>query len=341
MKKRVVFAVFALFVGVFPVFAQRGRGGGVLSAPTLTVQTTSSSKAILSWTAVRGAAGYNLYASQNPSSGFVFAKNYPATTTSEHAYNIPANTTLYFRIAAYASDATQGAVSNTASLTASGVGNAVQSKPKLTIQNNTGNDVGLIEVKLSASSSTTQAPIWTTVFVDYSTSNGDKQVITIPQLGTYDIRVRNSTGFAIMDYDLFFVKKNVKVTNGMTLSFTQKDLYTLKRADYQEIIEDRCKFAVPKDVWMLIDKHPRADFVYQTWVRSYPGEASGIVVNGVGTRPRNRTDVQIILDYCKFNRADADNLWKLIRQHKSADDLLRLWADSYFSSYRSNTTVTQ
>jgi len=338
MKNRVLFSLLALFVGLFPVFAQSGRG--VLPAPKLTAQAVSSSEISLSWNAINGAAGYKVYRSLSPSLGFkLFGTE---RSTSIRNYNASPNTTYYFRVAAYAAGGREGAMSNTASAkTLSGGQAAAQSKATITIQNNTGDDIGLIEVKLSASTSATKAPIWTTVHVDYSTSDGDKQVVTIPQSGTYDIRVRKSAGFAIMDSDVFFVKKNVKLTNGMTLNYTGKDLYKLKRADYQEIIGDRCGFGTPKDVWALIDKHPRADFVYKTWVESYPGEASGIVVNGIGTRPRNRTDKQIILDYCKFNRTDADNLWKLINQHKSANDLFKLWADSYFRSYRSNTITAQ
>jgi len=75
-----------------------GTKGG-LTAPTgLTATPYSSSSIILTWNAVAGATGYNVYNGTSPS-----ALGGPGSVTTNYAtnYNLPANTTVYYQIAAY------------------------------------------------------------------------------------------------------------------------------------------------------------------------------------------------------------------------------------------------
>jgi uncharacterized protein (DUF2147 family) len=79
-----------------------GGGGGTkggLTAPTgFTATAYSSSSIILTWNAVPGAIGYNIYNGTSRAN-----LNGVGTVTSNYAnnYNLPANTTVYYQIAAY------------------------------------------------------------------------------------------------------------------------------------------------------------------------------------------------------------------------------------------------
>jgi len=65
--------------------------------------------------AIAGAAGYNLYGSLSSSSGFQLLAERP--TNSAGHYELNPNTTIYYRVAAYSANGTEGAMSNTASAT--------------------------------------------------------------------------------------------------------------------------------------------------------------------------------------------------------------------------------
>ena len=93
-----------------------GGGGGGLPAPTgLTATATSSSVITLNWNAVPGAAGYNIYQSQSSSSGFQLLGTSQTNSTTNSS--LPPNTTVYYKVAAYSADGTEGAMSNVASAT--------------------------------------------------------------------------------------------------------------------------------------------------------------------------------------------------------------------------------
>jgi hypothetical protein len=90
-----------------------GTKGG-LAAPTgLTATPYSSSSIILTWNAVSGATGYNVYNGTSPTN-----LNGPGTVTSNYAnnYSLPANTTVYYQIAAYNANG-EGPRSNVVSAT--------------------------------------------------------------------------------------------------------------------------------------------------------------------------------------------------------------------------------
>jgi hypothetical protein len=90
-----------------------GTKGG-LTAPTgFTATAYSSSSIILTWNAVSGATGYNVYNGTSPSN-----LNGPGTVSSNYAnnYNLPANTTVYYQIAAYNANG-EGPRSNVVSAT--------------------------------------------------------------------------------------------------------------------------------------------------------------------------------------------------------------------------------
>jgi len=74
--------------------------GGVPDAPTgLTATATSSTDIVISWNAVSGALGYNVYISLSASSGFQLMKTTTDTYTS--GYNASPGTTYYITVTAY------------------------------------------------------------------------------------------------------------------------------------------------------------------------------------------------------------------------------------------------
>jgi hypothetical protein len=75
-----------------------GTKGGLTAPKGFTATAYSSSSIILSWNAVPGATGYNVYNGTSSS-----ALSGPGTVTSNYAlnYSLPANTTVYYQIAAY------------------------------------------------------------------------------------------------------------------------------------------------------------------------------------------------------------------------------------------------
>jgi len=90
-------------------------GGDSLPAPTLTAQAYSSTVINLDWTAIPGAAGYNLYGSRSASSGFELLATRP--TNSAGHQGLQPDTTYYYKVAAYTANGTEGAMSNVASAT--------------------------------------------------------------------------------------------------------------------------------------------------------------------------------------------------------------------------------
>jgi len=91
-------------------------GGGFLPAPTgLTATAVSSTVINLTWNAVSGAAGYYVYQSQSYSSGFQLLGT--SSTNSASNYDLPPNTTVYYRVTAYSVNGTESEMSNVASAT--------------------------------------------------------------------------------------------------------------------------------------------------------------------------------------------------------------------------------
>jgi hypothetical protein len=105
MKKLIkVFGIIALaaIIGFSMAACKDDDDGGTkggLAAPTgLTATPYSSSSVILTWNTVPGATGYNVYNGTSPGN-----LNGPGAVSSNYAnnYNLPANTTVYYQIAAY------------------------------------------------------------------------------------------------------------------------------------------------------------------------------------------------------------------------------------------------
>jgi fibronectin type 3 domain-containing protein len=99
-----------------------GGGGNTLAAPTgLSATATSSSEISVSWSPVGGASGYNVYNSLSSSSGFELLIT--EQTTGITNFNLPANTTIYYKVAAFSANGTEGALSNVFSATTKDVEN--------------------------------------------------------------------------------------------------------------------------------------------------------------------------------------------------------------------------
>jgi len=94
-----------------------GTNPGGLAAPVLTAEAISSTEINLYWTAIAGAAGYNLYGSLSSSSGFQLLGTRTTNSAGHSGITSPPGTTIYYRVAAYSSNGTEGAMSNTASAT--------------------------------------------------------------------------------------------------------------------------------------------------------------------------------------------------------------------------------
>jgi hypothetical protein len=96
---------------------------------------------------------------------------------------------------------------------------------------------------------------------------------------------------------------------------------SVSRAQYQKIIQDRCKFADQQAVWRVMDTHSSADSLYKVWAESYN---SGLLQN----KP-NKADTDIIQDRCKFSNPQA--VWNVVNKHGNPKSLLQKWADSYYA----------
>jgi len=97
-----------------------------------------------------------------------------------------------------------------------------------------------------------------------------------------------------------------------------------KRAEYQKVIQDKCKFGTPAGVWNAIDKNANPDSVYKKWAESYSKSYTK-------TRPSGQTDKQIIAARCGFSTAEANTLWDALGKALSdPNPMLKIWADSYY-----------
>jgi hypothetical protein len=89
-----------------------------LTAPTgFTATAYTPTDIIVTWNAVAGASGYNVYASLYSSSGFQLLGS--TQKTAENCYNASPNTTYYFKVAAYNANG-EGPMSNVVYATTSG-----------------------------------------------------------------------------------------------------------------------------------------------------------------------------------------------------------------------------
>jgi len=201
---------------------------------------------------------------------------------------------------------------------------------KMTIQNNTLVGISFAEIKLSSTPAVANAtskgsgPIWATV-PNSGVSNGKEKVITFPQAGTYDIRLRTR---GEVKWSKFYVQKNVRIADGATINFTSDNEITLGIPEFQEIIQDRCVYNNPKDVFDAVNKLGRGSLtVYEAWAKSYTTGSYG------GTRPLEDTekDKTIIANRCGFSKTDAPTIFSTIEaNHRHFDDLIRVWVDSYY-----------
>jgi len=212
-----------------------------------------------------------------------------------------------------------------------GGGQAFAQAVKITIKNNIGLGISFAEIKLSSTPAVANAtskgsrPIWTTV-PQSGIYKGYSSVITLAQAGTYDIRLRTS---GRVSESQFYVQKNVKVANGATITFTANNKITLGRPEFQEIIQDRCVFNNPKNVFDAVNAlgNSSALSVYEAWAKSYTTGSYG------GTRPLadHEKDKALVANRCGFKSGDAKTIFATIEaNHKHFGDLIRVWADSYY-----------
>ncbi|MDR2730994.1 MAG: leucine-rich repeat domain-containing protein [Treponema sp.] len=183
------------------------------------------------------------------------------------------------------------------------------------VQNSTGAGIEVIEVKTGSG--------WSSVLAK-SVKNGSNTEVSLAP-GTYDLRVRTRTYSIAGDT---FEKKAVKVTDDTTVNFTTGDKYKLTRAEYQAFIQARCRFSNQADVWKVMDTHSSPDDLYRVWAQSYPDTSDHIYPYPRSGASSKEADQKIIQDQCKFGNAKA--VWDAVAKHKNANDLLRVWANSYY-----------
>jgi len=102
-------------------------------------------------------------------------------------------------------------------------------------------------------------------------------------------------------------------------------------AEYQKIIQSRCKFNNAAAVWTVIDNLPpgKTAYVYQKWAKSYGSNGKRFFSN----RPSGKmgTDREIVRVRCGFNQDEMEMIWAaIVKDHRHPDDLKRVWADSYY-----------
>jgi hypothetical protein len=115
-----VFGIIALAAVIGFSMAACGDvdGGGGLPAPTGLKATVNSTTLTISWNAVAGAAGYNLYIGSSSTKYEDPVDMEGETATSVPLSDLPSGTyTLYFKVAAYSKNGTEGAMSNFVSVT--------------------------------------------------------------------------------------------------------------------------------------------------------------------------------------------------------------------------------
>ena len=87
---------------VFGAYSDEITVGVMPETPDATGSSPKTTRAQLSWDAVNGAAGYQIWMSTAPDSGFSIAKTIEdGTTTSYTKYDLQSGTTYYFKIRAY------------------------------------------------------------------------------------------------------------------------------------------------------------------------------------------------------------------------------------------------
>jgi hypothetical protein len=208
--------------------------------------------------------------------------------------------------------------------TGTGVGTAIaqpQTPPSITVQNNTGAAIGIIERKNGSN--------WTSLSTNRVVNGNKSEVITLTP-GSYDIRIRAAGSDPFNPKTVMFVKNGVKTSANTTtnVTFTANDKYWTRK-EYQAFIQARCKFGDPDGVWRVMDTHTSADTLYKMWAESYPSTSSY-------KYPQPRTgysgieaDKEIIQAQCKFS--NKEGVWNVIEKHKNSSDLYRVWANSYYT----------
>jgi hypothetical protein len=96
---------------------------------------------------------------------------------------------------------------------------------------------------------------------------------------------------------------------------------SVSRAQFQNVIQNKCKFADPQAVWKVMDTHRNADDLYKKWAESYPA-------NLIQNKP-NRSDTDIIQSMCKFS--DPQAVWNVVNKHGNPKSLYEKWANSYYA----------
>jgi hypothetical protein len=183
---------------------------------------------------------------------------------------------------------------------------------KVSIQNNTGAAIAVVEVKYGTG--------WSQVLTR-NVRNGQTVTANFTP-GTYDLRVRTMTKYPGGET---FQKKAVVVRDDTTVVFTGGDLSGTTREEYQAFIQERCEFNNPAAVWRAMDTHDDADSLYRVWAESYPNIAYRRYPY---PRPSNKTDQEIIQAQCRFT--SPQEVWDAADKHGYTADLLRVWADSYY-----------
>jgi hypothetical protein len=178
-----------------------------------------------------------------------------------------------------------------------GVGEAATG---VTFQNNTGAEIKLIERKNGSS--------WTTITTGSLKNGGKIEGIELAP-GTYDLRLRTSGD---IPYCIIYQKKGVKVTDGMTITFTKENKSNATREEYQAVIQAHCDYSDPKGVWTAMNTHPNADDLYRMWAESYPGNNR----SSYPSRPAGKSDQDIIKEKCKFSNPQA--VWDAAAKQKDS-----------------------
>ena len=162
------------------------------SAPRgLTATATSSSEIYLSWNPVSGASGYKVYQSTSSSGTYGLLGTTINTTAVNN--NLPANTTVYYKVTAYNSDGESG-YSNTASATtlSSTVSVTGVSLNPTSLTINVGNTATLTAT-VSPSNATDKRVAWASGNTNVARVNDDG-VVTGVSTGTTTIAVATVDG---------------------------------------------------------------------------------------------------------------------------------------------------
>ena len=86
---------------VFGAYSDEYTVAVMPETPTLTVTSPKAGRAKLSWNALNGAAGYQVWMSESPDTGFSIAKSVTDGSTTYTKYGLESGKTYYFKIRAY------------------------------------------------------------------------------------------------------------------------------------------------------------------------------------------------------------------------------------------------